>query len=106
MPINATESTVLDATYDKWAISEFRTYGDALSGYGESAVQPVRVFVRMIKYRVRDDGIPERSPILSDSRSFDIPDLYAALESDPLLAQAMQSLTTAVAAHASQLGVL
>lgn len=95
MPIEATEPTVISATYDKWAFS-FHTVGFPLADPGGDVVGKVGCTATLVKYRTREDGIDERSPLQSDVRMIHIPDVYAEMQATPSIASAFAALMTAV----------
>ncbi len=110
--MDATIPTVVSATYDKWCITSFAAVGDGCVGLNDSALQPVALTIQMQKYRVRPDGLSERSPSPTDTRLLTIGDLYASLGANPTdpvwqqIGAAMASLTAAVAAYAAARGEL
>ena len=89
MPIDASEPTVISATYDKWAF-EFSTRGFGVDG------SPVMCFASLAKYRIRDDGTGELSPLDSDRVSVAVPDLFALMATDADVASAFAGLVVAV----------
>jgi hypothetical protein len=114
MAISATESTVIEATYDRWTVTLSQA-GDGCVGLGEAAPldsqgepadPPIRLMIGAVKYRVREDGRSERSPLPGDRRQLEIPDLYAACYADPQLASAMAGVTAAIVAHLAAQGAL
>lgn len=105
MPIAATEPTVISASYPFWAFS-FYTSGFPIANPGEDTVGVVSCSVTMVKFRVRDDGIPERSPLQSDVVTFHVPDLYSLAAEKPSVATALTAMLTAIAGEAEAEGVL
>lgn len=106
MPIDATSPTVVQATFDKWAIAELRQTGDGLAAFGDPSAPPIVLYARLVKYRVRDDGVSERSPFPADSRDVTIPDLYDLAAKDIDVASALAELVSVVAKVAGQKGLL
>ncbi len=97
MAIEATTPTVLDAaTFGLWAVASLRIEGDGLADFGGSVPQPVRVQATLVKYRLRGDGVPERSPFPGDILTLALADLYAAAAADPALAAAIPAILAAV----------
>lgn len=94
-PIEASEPTVISATYDKWAF-EFSTCGFPCAAPGSSVVETVSCHIRMLKFRVREDGIFERSPLESDSQEIHIVDLYALAAEKPIVATALAVMLEAI----------
>jgi hypothetical protein len=105
MPIPATPS-VVSATYDLWAIGGLRQVGVGLASAGESAAPPVGLVATLAKYRLRDDGVPEMSPMPADQVAITIPDLYALAATDPKVATALAALVEAVVSVARDQGKL
>jgi hypothetical protein len=99
MPIEATEPTVLAATYPYWAFSIYTT-GLPLAEPGGTEVGQVSCTATLVKYRTREDGIDERSPLQSDVRTVRIQDIYASMPSRPKIATAFSALMEAVAEEA------
>ncbi len=87
MPIDA-EPTVLAVIYDRWTLASLSIVGDALIGFGRprDEARPIAASGVLVKYRLRDDGGYERSPLAADTIEVKIPDLYAAAAIDPDLA--------------------
>lgn len=106
MPIDATSPTTIQASFDKWAIAEFKQTGDGLAAFGDPSAPPIVLYARLVKYRVRDDGVSERSPFPADTRDVTIPDLYDLASKDPDAAAALQALVGMVAKVAGQKGLL
>jgi hypothetical protein len=123
----ASSPTSVQAIYDRWTIVEFRTLGDGCVDLGQARPiryadydqetgdpigdpiehdPPIRVVVRLVKYRVRPDGASERSPHPGDVRQIQIDDLYAEAATDQGLAEALGALTAAVAGRAAAQGAL
>lgn len=101
MPYPATPTTVT-AVYDRWTVMEFRQVGDGLADVGSSTIAPVRIAATIVKWRLREDGVAERSPLPSDRRDVTLDDLYAAAASDPTIAAAVAANGEAVF-HMAQL---
>lgn len=113
--MNATSPTEIAATYDLWAIDHFESSGSGCVAFGQPGWlddqdqprnPPIRVYVRLVKYRVRADGISEESPLAADRWSGTIDDLYAAAATEPAFATALEALTVAVAGYATARGAL
>jgi hypothetical protein len=92
MPHPATQPTVLEGTYDLWAIAGLTVSG-ALNA-------------TLTKYRVRPDGIAERSPHPADTIALGHPDLQALAAERPDVAAAVDALTDALMAYAAEQGKL
>lgn len=108
MPIEASEPTTIDKTYDLWAF-EFQTIGTGAVAAGSppgTLAPAVVAYVRLTKARVRDDGVWELSPLPSDTRVFSVPDLYALAATDADVAQALGALVLAVGKIAALQGQL
>lgn len=105
MPIEASEPTVISASYPYWAVS-FHTSGFPVADPGGDTVGVVSCSVTMVKFRIRDDGIPERSPLQSDVVTFYVPDLYALAALKPGAATALTAMLAAIAEEAADRGVL
>ena len=108
MPIEASEPSVVSATYDLWAF-EFQTVGTGAIPAGsppETPTPPVVAYVRMTKARVREDGQWELSPLPGDTRVFNVPDLYALAATDADVAQVLGALILAVGKIAALQGLL
>lgn len=106
MALESTEPTTLIATYDRWAIASLNQIGDGCADAGQASAAPVALTVTLVKYRVRDDGISERSPLPSDRRALSVSDLYALAATDADVAAALAALIAAVAKIATMQGVL
>jgi hypothetical protein len=111
MPIPASEPTRLDRIYDQWAISSLVMRGDGLVSYDQTIVRPITVEISMVKYCIRPDGMPERSPLAnvpgsSDTAPVTHPDLLALMAERPDVADAVNRLTAALAAYATDQGLL
>lgn len=105
MPIEATEPTVIAATYDKWAFS-FHTTGFPCAAPGGMTPDTVACHVTMLKFRLREDGVPERSPLPSDMREIHVDDLYALAAIKPSVATALTAMLDAIAEVAADEGKL
>lgn len=96
MPIEATTPTELSASYNFWAFT-FRTDGFGLASPGQdTAADPISATVTLVKYRVREDGVPEISPVRGDQTTITVPDIYALAAGDPVVADALNALVAAV----------
>lgn len=105
MPIEATEPTTISATYPYWAFA-FRTNGFPTASPGGNAVGTVSCVVVMKRFRIREDGVPEDSPLPSDLVEFTVPDIYALAATKPSVATALTAMLTAIAEVAADEGVL
>ena len=105
MPIEATTPTEITATYPYWAFS-FHTSGFPCAPPGGDTPDVVSCHVTMVKFRVREDGVPERSPLPSDVREIHVADLYALAAQKPSVATALNSMLTAIAEVAGDEGKL
>jgi hypothetical protein len=103
--IPATEPTVLDGVFDRWAFS-IQTSGFGAAEYGSDVIPPVSCVATLARYRVRPDGVPELSPLATDRRTIVIRDLYAIAATNSKVADALASQVAAVAAIAEAEGVL
>lgn len=104
MPIEATQPTVLSAVYPYWAF-QFHTSGYPCAAPGSSVVGQVSCHVTLVKFRNREDGVSELSPLASDVREITVPDIYALAAIKPSVAAALAALMVAVAEVASDEGV-
>lgn len=109
MPIDATDPTVVSATYNLWAVASLQIAGDGCVAFGQTDVQPVSVSATLVKARVLSDGKTwERSPLPSDIVRLQIPDAYAFIATGTPQAQAieaaLQAVETAVNAYGAQQG--
>lgn len=105
MSIDATEPTVISASYDKWAFS-FYTSGFPCAAPGGSVADTVSAHATLVKFRIRDDGVYERSPLPADIREVHIEDIYATAATKPSVAAALAALLVAVAEIAADQGAL
>lgn len=105
MPIEATQPTTISATYPYWAFA-FRTNGFPCAKPGSDVVATVSCTVVMKRFRVRDDGIPEESPLPSDIIEFTVTDLYASAAAKPRVAVALTAVLEAIAEEAADRGAL
>jgi hypothetical protein len=105
--IPATTPTILDATFPYWSF-QIQSIGDGLLPFGAPlGSQPPIQFVAVgTKFRVRSDGVQERSPLASDTVTMTIPDLYAEAAIDPTIAAALGAMLAAVQAYGAAQGVL
>jgi hypothetical protein len=106
MPYPATQPTVLEGTYDLWAIAGLTVSGHGLAPYGGSDPQPIALNATLTKYRVRPDSMPERSPHPADTIALGHPDLEALRAERPDVAAAVDALTDALMAYAAEQGKL
>lgn len=107
MSISATNPSSVSATYNLWAISMFQVQGDGLVRIGQTdAPPPVAATATLVKYRIREDGLAERSPLVSDRLDLSIPDLYALAATDSTIGAALTSIVTGVTHFASGQGLL
>lgn len=104
--IAATTPTAVSATFDQWAICSIAQAGDGLATFGAAAAGTVSMTVKLVKYRVRPDGVAERSPLPSDIATVTILDLYAKAASDQTVATGLAAFTAAVVEQGKALGVL
>lgn len=104
MPIEATEPTVIAATYPYWAFS-IQTRGFPCAPPGGTTPDTVSCHVTLIKFRIRGDGVPEQSPLPDDVRTITVDDIYALAATKPTVAAALAALMEAVAEVASDEGV-
>lgn len=107
MPIPASMPTTLSGEFSNWAF-EFRTIGDGLLPYGSprGGQPPIAAVAKLTKFRVRDDGVSERSPSPEDSITVAIADLYAEAATNPVVASALTSMIEAVSSIAVSQGKL
>lgn len=105
MPIEATQPTTIEATYPYWAFT-FSTSGYPIAPPGGSVVDTVSCQVTMVKFRIREDGVAEQSPLPSDQDSFTVTDLYAAAAEKPSLATALAAVLEAIQVEAQAQGKL
>ncbi len=105
MPIASTTPTTIAATYDKVGFT-ITTRGNGCAPFGGGAVPPVQAEFGLYKYRIRDDGLPEASPLASDSKRFIADDVGALAAQFPSVAAALQALSAAVAEVAAAKGLL
>lgn len=105
MPIEATAPTILEATYDKWAV-QFRTNGFPSARIGETTARPVSCTIVMQRSRIRPDGVWEASPLPADLVEFTVPDLYALVAEDAAAANALQAMIGVIATQAASRGIL
>jgi hypothetical protein len=106
MPHPATQPTILEGTYDLWAIAGLTVSGHGLAPDGGSAPAPIALNATLTKYRVRPDGIAERSPHPADTIALGHPDLQALATDRPDVATAVAALTDALMAYAAEQGKL
>lgn len=104
--IEATTPTAVSATFDAWAICSIVQSGDGLAPFGASAAGVVSMTVKLVKYRVRPDGVAERSPLPGDIATVTIPDLYVKAASDQTVATGLSAFTAAVVEVGKAQGVL
>jgi hypothetical protein len=105
MPHHATKPTVLEGTFDLWAIAGLTVSGHGLVPYGGSDPQPIALNATLTKYRVRA-GLPERSPHPADTIALGHPDLLALAADRPAVAAAVAALTDALMSYAADQGKL
>ncbi len=96
-PIAATTPSTVSATFDSWAFT-IRSDSDGLLPFNAPlGPQPaIRFAARATKFRTREDGVQERSPLDSDIVDLTIPDLYAAAAEKPYIATALAAMLTAI----------
>jgi hypothetical protein len=106
-PIPASNPSTIAATWDKWAF-QIGSRGDGLLSYGaQTGPQPPIQFTAIgSKFRVRDDGCQERSPLPGDIVALVIPDLYAAAAAKPYVAAALAGLLSAIVQYGTETGQL
>jgi len=70
--------------------------GFPLADFGKNEVGKVACSVTLIKYRTREDGIDEKSPLPEDQKTMTIDDLYAEMAETPSVAAAFEAMVVAV----------
>jgi hypothetical protein len=106
MPHFATKPTRIDATYDLWAIAGLTVSGHGLAPYEGLTPAPIAFNATLTKYRIRPDGIAERSPHPADTIAVGHPDLMALGADRPDVAAAVAALTDALMTYAAEQGKL
>lgn len=97
MPITAGDPTTVDAVYDKWGLTSFAIIGTGAVATGNTGpAEPVRVVATLTKYRVREDGVSELSPLPADVLRVTSDDVYALATRLPSVATALGALLAAV----------
>ena len=94
--IPATAPTNLEAVYDRWTISGISQAGDGCADVGKSNAGKIRLTVTLVKFRLRPDGVSERSPLHGDTITVVVDDLYAEMASNSVVADAMNSFVAGV----------
>lgn len=111
MPIEATAPTTVSATYDRWVIAGLTIVGDGCVAFGQEpnpgenapTPQSVGITAKMVKARVLESGLWERSPLPRDEVDLSIPDVYAFIATGTPTSQAV---ATAIGAVLQALGVV